>query len=75
MCCSCCGEVGGGRAERRRRWCSWDGVMVSVLEDVVEVSMDGRREEIDQVGWERRESTSMGPLAEGCSRRVVVVVK
>ena len=48
-------SFGGGRAERRRRWCSCFEVIVGVSE--VEEA-EGSSVSRDQVGFERRASTS-----------------
>jgi hypothetical protein len=50
MVASSAGEEGWGRAERRRRWCSWVGVIGVVVGDA---SVGGRRDRTDQVGLER----------------------
>jgi hypothetical protein len=70
MVASSAADVGWGRAERRRRWWSWVGVIVSAggeegdeeADEVEEVLEDllagGRRERTDQVGLERRAAMS-----------------
>ncbi|EGU76160.1 soluble NSF attachment protein [Fusarium oxysporum f. sp. albedinis] len=47
------GVVGNGRAERRRRWCNWEGVIFSAG---AEDGEDGRRLRTDQVGFSRIEA-------------------
>lgn len=46
---------GGGRAERRRRWWSCFEVIVGVCDDE---EVEGSKVSRDQVGFERRVSTS-----------------
>lgn len=53
MAASSSGVVGNGRAERRRRWCSWEGVIFSAG---AELGEDGRRLLTDQVGFSRIEA-------------------
>jgi hypothetical protein len=48
-------SFGGGRAERRRRWCSCLEVIVGVSEEEAD---EGSSVSRDQVGFERRLSTS-----------------
>ena len=58
---SCSTEVlGGSRAERRKRWFSFEGEMGGSEE----AFWGGRRVEMDQVGLERRDSTFI--LVEEC---------
>jgi hypothetical protein len=53
MAASSSGVVGNGRAERRRRWCNWEGVIFSAG---AEDGEDGRRLRTDQVGFSRIEA-------------------
>lgn len=53
MAASSSGVVGNGRAERRRRWCNWEGVIFSAG---AELGEDGRRLRTDQVGFSRIEA-------------------
>lgn len=53
MATSSSGVVGNGRAERRRRWCNWEGVIFSAG---AELGEDGRRLLTDQVCFSRIEA-------------------
>jgi hypothetical protein len=53
MAASSAGVVGSGRAERRRRWCSCEGVIFSAG---AEDGEEGRRLRTDQVGFSRIEA-------------------
>lgn len=53
MAASSAGVGGRGRADRRRRWWSWAGVMVSAGADEGD---EGRRLRTDQVGFSRMEA-------------------
>jgi hypothetical protein len=53
MVASSADVVGSGRAERRRRWCSCEGVIFSAGS---EKEKEGRRLRTDQVGFSRIEA-------------------
>lgn len=67
MASSSCLEAGSGRAARRRRWCSWAGVVVVAGSDDEAAEGEGasRRERTDQVG---RESISCAADDEALRR-------
>lgn len=58
MSASASGDLGGSRAERRRRWWSFDEV-IGWSCWAFEGLIGGRSDDIDHVGFERSASTSM----------------